>query len=72
MESRTDILEIKSNFLSADKNRILIKPIRINNEKDKHILQASTLPEEEEIEIPVGKISYIRLLKSSLYAPVSG
>ncbi len=72
MERGTDILEIKSNIFPEDNNRILIKPVRINNENDKHILHASTLPEEEELAIPVGKISHIKLLKSSLYAPVSG
>lgn len=71
MESQTDILEIKSYSLPKGNRRILVKPARIQNDSDRHLLIAHTLPEEKEVEIPVGKISYVRLLKSSLYAPVT-
>ncbi|RKX91390.1 MAG: hypothetical protein DRP59_07885 [Spirochaetes bacterium] len=71
MESQTDILEIKSYSLPKGKRRILVKPARIQNDSNKHLLIAHTLPEEKEVEIPVGKISYVRLLKSSLYNPVT-
>ena len=72
MDSQTDILELKSNSLPEGKNRILVRPVKIENTDNKHLLIARILPEEEEIEIPVGKLSFVRLLKSSLYTPVSG
>ena len=72
LDSKRTILEIKSTAIPGDTNRILIKPVSVNHEGANLILLAWTLPEEDEIEIPIRKISYVKLLRSSLYAPVSG
>ncbi len=72
LDSKRTILEIKSTALPEKNNRILIKPLSVNHDGPNLILFAQTLPEENDIEIPIRKISYVKLLRSSLYAPVSG
>ena len=72
LDSKRTILEIKSTALPGENNRILIKPVSVNHDGPNLILLAQTLPEENDIEIPIRKISYVKLLRSSLYAPVSG
>ncbi len=72
LDSNRNILEIKSTALPGDSSRILIKPVTINHQEENLVLLAQTLPEEDDIEIPIRKISYVKLLRSSLYAPVSG
>ncbi len=72
VESKRDILEITSAVLPGENSRMLIKPVTISHRENNLILQAKTLPEEKELEIPIRKISYVKLLRGSLYAPVSG
>lgn len=70
LDSKRNILEIKSSVLPGNSDRILVKPVSVEHEGDNLVLQAKTLPEEEVFTIPIRKISYVKLLRSSLYAPV--
>ncbi len=69
LKSGSDLLEILERTSNGATRRLLVRPTDLKKSGNDLVLQAHTLPENEQVQIRVRKIGLVRKLKSSLYAP---
>jgi hypothetical protein len=69
VESKTELLEVTFGNPIEKIETYLVKPVGIDKSKDDLLLNAISLPEENKIELVVRKMSKVKRLKSSLFAP---
>lgn len=69
LKSGSDLLEILERTSNGTTRRLLVRPSDLKKSGNDLVLQAHTLPENEQVQIRVRKIGLVRKLKSSLYAP---
>ncbi len=69
LDSKNELLEITFGNPIEKLTTYLVKPIGFDKSKEDLILNTITLPEEKEIRFKIRKMSKIKRLKSSLFAP---
>lgn len=69
LESKNELLEVTFGNPIEKLTTYLVKPIDFNKSKEDLLLNAISLPEEKNIQLIVRKMSKVKRLKSSLFAP---
>ncbi|MDA3938390.1 MAG: hypothetical protein PF693_03645 [Spirochaetia bacterium] len=69
LESNSELLEVTFGSPIEKLSTYLVKPINLDKSNEDLLLNAITLPEEDKIELIVRKMSKVKRLKSSLFAP---
>ncbi len=69
LESKSELLEVTFGSPIEKLTTYLVKPIALDKSNEDLLLNAITLPGEDKIELIVRKMSKVKRLKSSLFAP---
>ena len=69
LKSGTDLLEVIERTQTGAPRKVLITPVNLEKNGNNLVLHGKILPEETDAIIQVQKISLLRKLKSSLFAP---
>jgi hypothetical protein len=69
IESKSELLEVTFGNPIEQKSTYLVKPLVMDKSKEDLLLNAISLPGEDKIELIVRKMSKVKRLKSSLFAP---
>lgn len=69
IESKSELVEVTFGSPIEKLSTYLVKPINLDKSKQDLILNAISLPEEKKVELIVRKMSKVKRLKSSLFAP---
>jgi len=69
IESKSELVEVTFGNPIETLTTYLVKPINLDKSKEDLILNAISLPEEKKLELIVRKMSKVKRLKSSLFAP---
>ena len=69
IDSKSELLEVTFGNPIEKLSTYLVKPVDLDKSKEDLLLNAISLPEEDKIQLIVRKMSKVKRLKSSLFAP---
>ena len=70
LESKNELLEVTFGNPIENLTIYLVKPVDFDKSQEDLLLNAISLPEEKKIQLIVRKMSKVKRLKSSLFAPL--